>query len=135
MTTPAITFKGPKMKNLIISLCFFTALTANANTVSVVFKSDSQVPTELQKRISSEVSKKCGPTYSNYTFTEKVTQVRLDRIDQGVTDKYFTTTLTDGGLRGHPELTVSITVESAEYSFTNGDNLEVISVSSDYGCQ
>ncbi len=115
------------MKKFLAVLGLTLSITAHANTVETVFDKDSKVPTDLQARILNYVNTKCSAVIANYGLNEVSTSVRLDRIDQGVVDQYFTTTFSSryyfDGM--HPT-TIYFTVESAVYAFQNGDNLEVL---------
>lgn len=123
------------MKKIFLLLGLFLSMQAQANNSDSVFKKDSELPRNLQERVLAAVQSKCANLIMNYGLSEIATEVRIERIDQGVIDRFYTTTffsryLFDGT---HPTTTY-ITVESAEYSFSNGDNLEVTNISSPDGC-
>lgn len=113
------------MKQLFFVITFALSLVAQANTVETVFKKDSEIPVELQQKIIDYVTQNCKAIVELYGLSELQTEVRYDRVDQGILDTYFTTTLSaryhyDGM---HPSVT-RIVVESAKYDFY-GDNLRV----------
>lgn len=85
------------------------------------------LPAELNARVLAEVRKSC-PAFG---LSEVRTTVCAVRVDQD-SDLYFTTELTGSwnfdGM--HPVGGVKVLVESAEYAFSNGDNLEVRAPSS-----
>lgn len=100
-----------------------------ANTAESVFQNNSKVPSELQKRILSAINDKCESVLSKNGLTEVETLSKNVKYDQGMIDVLYTTIFTsryyfDGT---HPIMT-TIMVESAEYAFQNGDNLEVINI-------
>lgn len=103
--------------------------TAFANTVDSAFERESPIPVELRSRILQAIQSQCTDHISAYGLKETRTDVRMEKIDQGVVDYFYTTTFTSryffDGM--HP-VTTYITVESAQFSFSNGDNLEVSSV-------
>ncbi len=111
---------------LLITTVLFAQLSFASNSV---FRKNSPVPSELQTRIIQEILTKY-PCMTMGLF-EDSTEVHEDRVDQGVRDFYYTTTLQytwyfDGM---HPS-TERFTVKSAEYSISNPsvDRLEVISI-------
>lgn len=123
------------MKKILVLVGFLVALSAQANTLDSVFKKDSAIPVELQQRILDAINTRCGRLVMQYGLQEQSTNVRVERIDQGVIDYYFSTTFSSRyNFDGTHPVTTYITVESAQYSFSNGDNLEVSSVQSHDGC-
>lgn len=92
---------------------------AQAVTPDQVFRRDTQLPQELQQRVLN-LALSCGDYVAHWSLQEKATTVRVDRIDQGIVDYYYTTELTvqyyfDGT---HPA-THSIFVESAQVEVNN----------------
>ncbi len=124
------------MKKMFLFFCFTLSIAAQGNTINTVFKNESQVPVELQKQILDFVNIRCGNLVSNYGLHELKTTIReYNRVDQGMVDAYFTTTLTSEYYfdKMHPS-TTNITIESERYNFSSGDNFVVISASSSDGC-
>lgn len=124
------------MKTLIIAAITAVSLSSFANTTESVFKKDSQISKQLQARILETLNARCSNLITPYRLTEEATTVRVEKVDQGITDYYYTTVFSSryyfDGM--HPSYT-EITVESVEYDFQNGDNLSVSSVTSPDGCQ
>lgn len=124
------------MKALIVAGITVLSLSSFANTTESVFKKDSQVPQDLQVRILETLKVKCANLLINYGLTEVSTNVRVDKVDQGITDVYFTTEFSSryyfDGM--HPSY-ADITVESVQYSYQNGDNLSVLKISSPDICE
>ncbi|MEZ0393287.1 MAG: hypothetical protein ACAH59_13795 [Pseudobdellovibrionaceae bacterium] len=113
-----------------LALLVFTFVSVQA--LAVEFKADSQLPRALQKKIAKQVELNC---YLASNLTEVETVVRTEKSDSnGMYDSYFTTTF-QGSLMIDQEIVdgVTIIVESAEYSFYNGDNTTVFSVKSPHG--
>lgn len=117
------------MKKLIVIAGLMLSIAAQAYSNNPVFKSDTVLPSELQERILNYVEARCVGV-DVMSLVELDTQVRDEYIDQGQVDAYFTTTFSVVGNES-----ARIVVKSAEYSFSNGDNLEVSSAeSSDFYC-
>jgi len=115
------------MKIKLLILTTFVATQAFA----VQFLPDSQLPQDLQARIETAVDGKC---YKMSELTEISTVVETVHVDNGMDDRFYTTTLQglyrfDNGILDE----AIVTVKSAEYAFQNGDNLEVSSVQSSVG--
>ena len=106
------------MKFILLALVF-VSLAAQAVSPEQVFRRDSQLPKELQQRVLNQALT-CGDYVAHWSLQEKATTVRVDRIDQGIVDYYYTTELTvqyyfDGT---HPA-THSIYVQSAQIEVNN----------------
>ncbi len=114
------------MKMLFILTISFFSLMSHANTVDSVFKTDTNLPKILQEKIFMEIVKKI-PGLAPFSVFEMTTEVRVDRVDQGIRDYYYKTkfrvltTADDHRTRGY------IYIESAEYSFycPNDCNFEI----------
>ena len=124
------------MKFAFFPLTVLISTTTWSNTPETAFKRNSEVPVELKARILSALERNCSNLIAKDGLSEQETTVRIDQVDQGIRDHFYTTTFSsryyfDGS---HP-ITTTITVESAQYDFVNGDNLEVISISSPDGCE
>lgn len=120
------------MKQLFLLLTLTLSVSAHANTVESVFKKDSLLPLELQKRVLSAIEKKCQDVLTENGLAESATTVREDHIDNGIVDYYYTTTFSSRYYFADQHPTYAyFTVESAEYGFSNGDNLSV----SDFKCE
>ena len=117
------------MKMLFILTISFISIMSHANTVESVFKKDTNLPKVLQEKIFMEIVHKI-PGLAPFSVYEMTTEVRVDRIDQGIRDYYYKTkfriltTFDDHRTRGY------IFVESAEYSFycQNDCNFEIQSL-------
>lgn len=94
-------------------------LVSTAAQASGVFMPNSPLPEEIKSLIRVELSARCTPG----DWQEVATTVREDRIDQGIIDYYYTTTI-----RMHEQ---EIVVESADWAMSNptaGPGEEVLSV-------
>lgn len=125
------------MKKLIALLALVVSVYAQANTLDSVYKKDSPVPAELQKLILDSVNTRCADIISAYGLREVTTTVKVDRVDQGIVDRYFTTVLSSRyPIDGYHYGLSNIEVKTVEYSSQNGYNsLEVLSVKGDKGCR
>jgi hypothetical protein len=97
----------------------FLSFAAQAVTPDQVFRRDTQLPQELQQRVLNKALT-CGAYVAHWSLQERATTVRVDRVDQGIVDFYYTTELTvqyyfDGT---HP-MSYSIFVESAQIEVNN----------------
>lgn len=106
------------MKFMLLALVF-VSFAAQAVSPEQVFLRDSKLPKELQQAVLDQALT-CGDYVAHWSLSEKSTAVRVDRIDQGIVDYYYTTELTvqyyfDGT---HPE-THSIYIESAQIEVNN----------------
>ena len=106
------------MKFMLLALVF-VSLAAQAVSPEQVFLRDTQLPQELQQRVLDQALT-CGDYVAHWSLSEKSTAVRVDRIDQGIVDTYYTTELTvmyyfDGT---HPA-TYSIYIQSAQIEVNN----------------
>jgi hypothetical protein len=100
----------------ILTLALVTTL-VSANTVETVFQKDSELPVILQTQIIKQMTKDI-PCLEAYSMSEVKTEVKIDRIDQGITDYYYTTTInfTYFWDRYHPSHG-TITVKSEQIDF------------------
>ncbi|WP_408096250.1 hypothetical protein ACJVC5_14520 [Peredibacter sp. HCB2-198] len=117
------------MKKLIAIFALSLSVSALANTIDFTFKKDSPIPVALQERLLKVLKERCPEMVLTYNLREKSTEVRVDRVDQGVIDHYYTTTFSARWYSdGYHPSTSLITVESVEYSLQNGDNLAVLKI-------
>lgn len=120
------------MKKFIALFALSLSVSALANTLETVYKKDTQLPVALQERILKVLKERCPDMIQPYGLREKTTEVRVDRVDQGVIDRYYTTTFSARWyFDGYHPSTSYIEVKSAEYSFQNGDNLSVLDIDGD----
>ncbi len=121
------------MKAFLLSLLLLP-VAAQANTIETVFKKDSPIGSDLQRRILAEVSAKCSRGLVRNGMTEEYTKVSEVIIDQGVHDFLYTTTFrTTYYFDGMHPTFAFIEVESAEYMISNPgvDRLEIKSIKAD----
>lgn len=124
------------LKKLFVIIGIAFSISAQANTIDTVFKKDSALPQELQKRVLQYVNTNCANLVSYSGLQELATDVREVKIDQGMVDQYFTTTFASSyRFDGQHSVRTYITVESAQYAFSNGDNLAVLSIESNDDCR
>jgi hypothetical protein len=118
------------------ALILVVSLSAEANTSGSVFGRSSPVPAALRERILSAVQARCPSIITPYGLEEIKTEVREDHVDQGVVDFFYSTSLSSRYFADgmHPA-TTTIQVESAEYAFSNGDNLQILGISSGEDCR
>lgn len=106
------------MKSL-IALIAITGIYNMSFASNYVFKSNSPVPVELQDKILAVAQAQC-PKLNVNNLAEVETSTRVDIIDQGVRDYYYSTVLSysfyfDGA---HP-ITYRIGVESSNIDVNN----------------
>lgn len=87
-----------------------------ANTVESVFEKDSELSEILKVKILDALKEKF-PCLSPYSISEKKTLVRVDRIDQGIIDYYYTTTFSVNHVYDYHPRTYTVTVESQDSDF------------------
>jgi hypothetical protein len=82
------------------------------------------------------LSAEANTSESVFGLEEIKTEVREDHVDQGVVDFFYSTSLSSRYFADgmHPA-TTTIQVESAEYAFSNGDNLQILGISSGEDCR
>lgn len=122
------------MKNFIVLMALTLASVAQANRIDTAFKKDTAVPQELQKRILENVASRCGDIVDAFGLSEIKTSVRVVRVDQGIIDRYYTTTFSSRYIYDYHPRTAIITVETVEWSFQDGDPYAIHSIQSDSGC-
>lgn len=124
------------MKKQLLPMLLLSVSLAQANTVESSFQIHSELPSELRVKVLETIKSQCGNLISAYGLREIRTDVRVDRVDQGIRDYYYETTLSSryyfDGM--HPTYT-TITVESAHYDVINGEPFAVISVESPDNCE
>lgn len=119
------------MKKLILVAILTVANVAFANNVDSVFRKESVLPDVLKEKTLEAIKLKCAKIVSDYGLQEITTSLKTETIDQGMVDVYYTTTFSSRyNFDGTHPVTTYITVESAEYAFSNGNNLEVLKVQS-----
>lgn len=121
----------------LLSLAFLTTF-ACANTVETVFPENSELPVILQTQIIKQMTKDI-PCLEAYSMNEVKTEVKIDRIDQGITDYYYTTTINFTYFRDryHPSHG-SITVKSEQIDFYchNHCNFRIVEMpTSEFSCE
>ncbi|WPU63197.1 hypothetical protein [Peredibacter starrii] len=120
------------MKKFIALFALSLSVSALANTIDFTFKKDSPISVELQQRLLKVLKERCPEMVQPYGLREVTTAVRIDRVDQGIIDRYYTTTFSARWyFDGYHPSTSYIEVESVEYSFQNGDNLAVLKIDGD----
>lgn len=109
------------MKLFLLLPLLFVSNLAFANTVETVFRKNSPLPLALKTKILQAIEAQCPQTVdgSPVHIEEISTQVRVDRVDQGIRDVYFTTELrATFEFQFHP-ITHSITVRSLDADINN----------------
>lgn len=124
------------MKKQALFILLLVSSLTQANTVESTFRPDSSLPLELRENILHAIKSECGNLITAYGLREITTEVRIERVDQGVLDYYYETTFSSRYYfdRMHPTHT-TITVASAKYAVTNGDPFVVSRVESQHGCE
>lgn len=122
------------MRNFIVLMALTLTSVAQANRIDTAFKKETAVPQELQKSILENLKTRCGDIVEAYGLTEIKTTVRIDRVDQGVIDRYYTTTFSSRYSYDYHPRTATITVESVEWSYQYDDPYAILSIKSDSGC-
>ncbi len=118
------------MKSLFAGLFMLLSISYAATAQSVQFKPNTELPLELRAKVSVAVSRQC-PNLIN--LFENVTTVRVDKVDQGVIDYFYTTTINaEVAVDQFEYVPVLVVVNSAVYAHNNptaGDNTVVEAVS------
>ena len=123
------------MKKFIALIVLAASMTSQANTLETVFKKETSIPKELQEKIFESLKTRCSDIISAYGLREMKTEVRIDRVDQGITDRYYTTVFTSRYyFDGYHPTTTRIEVKSVEYSPQYDDNFSVLEVNGENGC-
>lgn len=79
------------MKKIFVS-AIALILSASAFAADVAFLEGNEIPSSLKNKIEAELISRCGKALEfGNIFWEQQTDVRIDRVDQGVVDLYFTT--------------------------------------------
>lgn len=92
---------------------------AESLNIGTFFLLDSELPSELQNQLRRELEKRCQFD-ANTRFEEVRTEVRVEHIDQGVIDHFYTTHLVarEFNANGTQNIT-AIVVESSWYAGSN----------------
>lgn len=100
-------------------MTLFIAILISSLGHARTFNQDSVLPKELRDLIIEEIVKQV-PCVEKYSLKERSTQVREDRIDQGVVDYYYKTVLTGSYLYDsyHPARMI-IEIDTVEYMISN----------------
>lgn len=117
--------------SILFAVAVSTTLSFSVNAAEIAFLKDTKVPGDLRSRIVEAVESKCST--SLLSLKEIGTTVSVDWIDQGVRDNHYNTEIAATYLfDGTHSAQATITVKSAEYSFSNPavDRLEILSVNS-----
>ena len=114
------------MKKLFITFGLIAANIAFAGA-EIEWTSDN-IPAEIRARIEQTVSSRCE-IYGN-GLKEFASEVRVDRVDQGVIDYFYTVTLSTKQRIDQMifEDVEAVQIEVAQYSFSNptaGDPIQV----------
>jgi len=117
------------MKCLIIVLATIFSCSSFAGIFTGSYKKDTIVPVNLQDEVAQAI-------YNRYPCLSNLLEVdsteRVDRVDQGVVDRYYTTVFTSLSTLDHPSH-VYVTVDFAEYAFSNGKNTAILNLQTNYG--
>ncbi|HRK07505.1 MAG TPA: hypothetical protein PLZ57_07020 [Pseudobdellovibrionaceae bacterium] len=109
------------VSTLLAAAVFSAAAPARAESLNIgtFFLLDSELPTELQNQLRRELEKRCRFD-ANTRFEEVRTEVRVEQIDQGVIDHFYTTHLIarEFNANGTQNFT-AIVVESSWYAGSN----------------
>ncbi len=105
--------------SMLVGATFASPIHAETVQFGTFFLADSELPGELQSQLRRELDKRCRFD-ANTRFEEVSTEVRVERIDQGVIDHFYTTQLVarEFNVNGTQNLTV-IVVESSWYAGSN----------------
>ena len=117
------------------ALILFAVLTANtlAFASNQVFRTNSPVPAELQTRIIQAIEAKC-PAVKNGYLSEELTTAKVQQIDQGIRDTYYSSQINYSYLfDGQHPITYSVDVESVDYDINNPafDRYQVLKVTAE----
>ncbi len=92
---------------------------AESLNIGTFFLVDSELPSELQNQLRRELEKRCRFD-ANTRFEEVRTEVREERIDQGVIDHFYTTHLIAREINANgTQNFTAIIVESSWYAGSN----------------
>ncbi len=89
-----------------------------ANTIQSAYLQNSNLNPELQQEVIEAV-RSFIPCLNAYGLTELNTTVEIDRVDQGVIDKFYATTFRANLTYDYHPKQVIITVRSAHYAGSN----------------
>jgi len=78
------------MKRMIIALLLVSGA-VSANTVDSVYTTNSTLSSKLKAEVMEAVLKKF-PCIDSFGLSEVQTSLKIDQVDQGVRDEYYTTT-------------------------------------------
>lgn len=117
------------MRFIFFSLIVLNSITSWGNSLESVFRKETQLPLILQEKILSRLQREI-PHLRPFSLKEIHTDLRVDRVDQGIRDYYYTTNFEMSVTCGLHPSTAYVTVESAEYSFYCQDdcNIEIVNV-------
>ena len=120
------------MKAFLLLFVLFTTV-CQANTVESVFNKNSELSEILKVKILVALNEKF-PCLSPYSIRETKTEVRVDRVDQGIIDYYYTTTFSVNHDYDYHPRTYTVTVESQDSDFWCEDscNMTVDKITADY---
>lgn len=125
------------MKALIVIAMVIGTSLANANTIQTVFKKDTKLPVILQEKILAKVQKEL-PCLDPYGLRETTTAVKIDRVDNGVIDYYYSTSMVVNYHYDYHPRSATIKIDSAHFDYwCEGDcNYEITAFDvSQYFCE
>ncbi len=124
------------MKSLIVAIATLVSVSTFANDLQSVYKKDTVLPVRVQERVLETLKTQCPNLLINWGLTEVITTLRVDKVDQGITDYYYTTSFSSrfyfDGM--HPSY-ADITVESVNWDLQNGDDISIQKIYSPDGCE
>lgn len=107
----------------------FALIATNAFAGDVIWTGDTVIPSHIQKRMEAEVAARCQVA-GRVRLEETRSSMREERIDQGVIDFFYSTSITVSERLDQYifDEIGTVEVDVAEYSFSNplaGDNVVV----------
>lgn len=117
------------MPFIFFSLIFLNSFTSWGNSLESVFRKETHLPLILQEKILSRLQREIT-NLRPFSLKEVNTDLRVDRIDQGIRDLYYTTNFEMSINCGLHPSTAYVTVESAEFSFYCQEycNFEIVDI-------
>lgn len=127
---------GGSMKFVIFSLVILSSSLGWSNSLESVFRKDTHLPVILQEKLLHRLKLEIK-NLSPFSLREINTELRVDRVDQGVIDYYYTTNFEMSVTCDFHPTTAYLTVKSAEFSFycQNNCNIEILDIKTQGTCE
>lgn len=112
------------MPFIFFSLIVLNSFTSWGNSLESVFRKETHLPLILQEKILSRLQREIT-NLRPFSLKEINTDLRVDRVDQGIRDLYYTTNFEMSITCGYHPSTAYVTIESAELSFYCQENCNI----------